>query len=79
MTDCTPTNKELLEQCRRAIREVTTFGQSSSFQGQSKTRADLNALIASEKYYTQLVRNEPSDDPNATQGRNRIIYVVPVG
>lgn len=49
------TDAQILALLRRAVAEVTVFGQSNLLRGNTVTRADLSQLTAAIKYYQALV------------------------
>lgn len=75
MTCETPDYQSLLNSVRRAIAEILEHGQSNAYNGQTKSRADIDALQNLDRYYASLVRTE--GQTQAGKGRNKLIYVVP--
>jgi hypothetical protein len=70
-----PDYQDLLNKVRACIAEILLHGQSNAFNGQTKSRADLNALRELDAYYASLVRTEGQTQEG--KGRNKVIYVVP--
>jgi riboflavin synthase alpha subunit len=68
-----PTNQELLEATRTAILEIVQTGQSISADGRSLTMANLSELRKLEAELKVEVAAA------AKAGRNRLLYVRPVG
>lgn len=75
--DCIPlrTNTQLLAAVRDAIYRVMTTGQATTFNGETYSKAQLESLIAAEKYYENKVAQEQPGVDGKPHARNRIIYV----